>query len=86
MREIGIVIGGKQVGGPGPQSGPACTKELKQMSNFLKRFADNESGATAIEYGLIAALMAVAIIAAVGALSPKLKDAFTTIGGKMAVS
>ena len=56
------------------------------MSKFLKRFADNESGATAIEYGLIAALMAVAIIAAVGALSPKLTTAFTNIGSKMTVS
>ena len=56
------------------------------MSKFLDRFARDESGATAIEYGLIAALMAVAVIAAVGALSPKLLTAFTSIGDKMAVT
>jgi pilus assembly protein Flp/PilA len=56
------------------------------MTKFLTKFAKDESGATAIEYGLIAALMAVAIIAAVGALSPKLIAAFTSIGGKLTVS
>ena len=56
------------------------------MSKFLTRFAQNESGATAIEYGLIAALMAAAIIAAVGALTPNLKSAFTSIAGKLVVS
>ena len=35
------------------------------MMNFVSRFVSNESGATAIEYGLIAAGIAVAIIAAV---------------------
>lgn len=53
------------------------------MTKFLSNFAKDESGATAIEYGLIAALMAVAIIAAIGILSPKLSAAFTSIGGKM---
>jgi pilus assembly protein Flp/PilA len=56
------------------------------MSKFVTRFVNDESGATAIEYGLIAALMAVAIIAAVGALSPKLLTSFTSIGGKLQVS
>jgi pilus assembly protein Flp/PilA len=56
------------------------------MPKFLRRFAHDQSGATAIEYGLIAALMAVAIIAAVGALSPKLSASFGAIGDKMAVS
>jgi pilus assembly protein Flp/PilA len=56
------------------------------MTQFLKKFADDQSGATAIEYGLIAALMAVAVIAAVSALSPKLIDAFTNVGTKMTVS
>ncbi|MBN9481263.1 MAG: Flp family type IVb pilin [Bordetella sp.] len=53
------------------------------MRNFITRFAKDESGATAIEYGLIAALMAVAVIAAIGILSPKLKSAFTKIGTQM---
>lgn len=53
------------------------------MRNFIKNFANDESGATAIEYGLIAALMAVAVIAAIGILSPKLSSSFTKIGDKM---
>ncbi|MGZ8362818.1 MAG: Flp family type IVb pilin [Caulobacteraceae bacterium] len=53
------------------------------MTKFINKFAADESGATAIEYGLIAALMAVAIIAAVGVLSPKLESSFTKIGAKM---
>jgi pilus assembly protein Flp/PilA len=56
------------------------------MTQFLKRFAADQSGATAIEYGLIAALMAVAVIAAVTTLKQPLADTFTNIGGKMAVS
>ncbi|HCQ54628.1 MAG: Flp family type IVb pilin [Brevundimonas diminuta] len=53
------------------------------MRNFITRFAKDESGATAIEYGLIAALMAVAVIAAIGILAPKLESSFTKIGAKM---
>jgi pilus assembly protein Flp/PilA len=54
--------------------------------NIISRFVRDESGATAIEYALIAALMAVVIIAAVGILSPALKGSFTSIAGKLAVS
>ena len=46
------------------------------MRNFIKNFANDESGATAIEYGLIAALIAVAIIAGLGLLSTQLKATF----------
>jgi pilus assembly protein Flp/PilA len=53
------------------------------MRNFITRFAKDESGATAIEYGLIAALMAVAVIAAIGILGPKLESSFKKIGAKM---
>ena len=53
------------------------------MSKLLARFAKDESGATAIEYGLIAALMSVAVIAAIGILSPKLSSGFTKIGTKI---
>jgi pilus assembly protein Flp/PilA len=45
----------------------------------LKRFLTNESGATAIEYGLIAAGIAVAIIATVQALGGSLNTTFTTV-------
>ena len=47
--------------------------------NLFKNFAKDESGATAIEYGLIAALMAVIVIAAVGLLGPSLMGTFTNV-------
>jgi len=43
------------------------------------RFAKNESGATAIEYGLIAALIAVVIIGAVTAVGTSLSTTFTAV-------
>lgn len=49
------------------------------MRNLLNRFAKDESGATAIEYGLIAALIAVAIIGTVGALGSKISDKFQEV-------
>jgi pilus assembly protein Flp/PilA len=49
------------------------------MSKILTRFAVDESGATAIEYGLIVALIAVVIIGAVTTLGTKLNNAFTSI-------
>jgi pilus assembly protein Flp/PilA len=51
--------------------------------SLLKRFAKNESGATAIEYGLIAALVAVGIIAALTLLSTNLKLVFNKISTVM---
>jgi pilus assembly protein Flp/PilA len=45
----------------------------------LKRFAKDESGATAIEYGLIAAGISVAIIAVVQGLGSKLNSTFTSV-------
>ena len=50
------------------------------MTNIIKRFAKDEDGATAIEYGLIAALIAVAIIGAVTALGSSLSENFNDIG------
>lgn len=49
------------------------------MVNFLKSFVSNESGATAIEYGLIAAGIAVAISAIVGTLGTSLTTKFTAV-------
>lgn len=49
------------------------------MKNLLVRFAKNESGATAIEYGLIAAGISVAIIAIVQALGGDLVNVFTSV-------
>ena len=47
--------------------------------SLMKRFAKDESGATAIEYGLIAALIAVAIIAGLRMVSTSLNANFTAI-------
>ncbi|MCO6391966.1 Flp family type IVb pilin [Aliihoeflea aestuarii] len=49
------------------------------MTNLLKRFKNDESGATAIEYGLIAALIGVTIIGAAGLLGDELVTTFTNI-------
>jgi len=46
---------------------------------MLKRFLKNEDGATAIEYGLIAALIGVAIITAAGLVGDSLDEVFTKI-------
>ncbi len=56
------------------------------MSDLLKRFADDESGATAIEYGLIAAGVAVAIITVVNSLGSQLKTTFTKISSQLATA
>lgn len=49
------------------------------MTKFISRFAKDESGATAIEYGLIAALIAVALITVLGTMSTSLKNTFTKV-------
>ena len=49
------------------------------MSRLVTRFLNDESGATAIEYGLIAALIAVGIITGVTAVGTKLNGSFTNI-------
>ena len=51
---------------------------------LLSRFAQDESGATAIEYGLIAALVAVVIITAVTTMGGNLSSTFNTIATKLA--
>lgn len=50
------------------------------MTKFFSRFARNESGATAVEYGLIAALIGVVIIAGAGFLGQALNQKFQDIG------
>jgi len=50
---------------------------------LIARFAQDESGATAIEYGLIAALISVGIIAAATTLGGSLSNLFMGIGGKL---
>jgi pilus assembly protein Flp/PilA len=53
------------------------------MKNLVARFAKDESGATAIEYGLIAAGISVAIITAVNALGSKLTNTFSNVTSQM---
>ena len=53
------------------------------MIQYLRNFVSDESGAPAIEYGLIAAGIAVAIIAAVGLLGDSLEGMFTTVGAAL---
>ena len=54
------------------------------MKTLFSRFAKDESGATAIEYGLIAAGISVAIIAVVNGLGTQLNTTFTGITNKLA--
>lgn len=49
------------------------------MKNLVKRFANDESGATAIEYGLIAAGIGVAIVTTVGGVGSELNTLFGKI-------
>jgi pilus assembly protein Flp/PilA len=50
------------------------------MSNLLKTFAGDECGATAIEYGLITALIAVFLIGVLSTLGTKMSSEFAEIG------
>ena len=56
------------------------------MTNLVKHFASDESGATAIEYGLIAAGSSVAIITVVNTLGSQLKSTFTNISTQLATA
>ncbi len=49
------------------------------MSKFVTRFINDESGATAIEYGLIIALISVVIITAVTTIGTKLGKSFSSV-------
>ena len=53
---------------------------------FINKLLRNEEGATAIEYGLIAALIAVAAITAMQGLGNELNTTFTTVSDKMGES
>ena len=53
------------------------------MSKFVSRFVKDESGATAIEYGLIVALIAVVIISAIQVVGTKLSTTFTNVSGNL---
>lgn len=56
---------------------------MKYTMNIAQRLWRDEDGATAIEYGLLAALIAVVIIAAVTTLGSTVKSTFTEVNDKM---
>ncbi len=53
------------------------------MSKLMTRFVKDESGATAIEYGLIAALIALAIMVGAGQLGNSINNQFSRVAGKL---
>jgi pilus assembly protein Flp/PilA len=53
------------------------------MIKHVRKFAKDESGATMIEYGLIAALVAVAAIVALESLGTSISGMFTAVGNKL---
>ena len=53
------------------------------MFASLIKLSRNEDGATAIEYGLIAALIAVAAVVVMGTVGSNLTSVFTTVAGKL---
>jgi pilus assembly protein Flp/PilA len=53
------------------------------MSKFVSRFLKDDSGATAIEYGLIAALVAVVLVTALGAMGNKLSGTFQSVSNNL---
>jgi pilus assembly protein Flp/PilA len=68
--------------GPSENSNPTGAT----MNNLIKRFARDESGATAIEYGLIAAGISVTIITVVNTLGSQLKSTFSNISSQLATA
>jgi pilus assembly protein Flp/PilA len=56
------------------------------MRRLINRFISDESGATAIEYGLIAAGISVAIIAVVNSLGSQLNTTFSTVSSQLATA
>lgn len=53
------------------------------MLSIIKNLINDESGATAIEYGLIAALVSVAAVVALENMGTSLQNMFTTVSGKL---
>ena len=57
--------------------------EFNPMKNLIARFVKDESGATAIEYGLIAGLIAVVVVTSITTLGTKLTNTFTNVSNKL---
>ena len=56
---------------------------IKKLNALKRAYFTDENGATAIEYGLIAAGIAVVIIGGIALVGPKLNTMFTTIAGSL---
>lgn len=56
------------------------------MKNFMGRFVKSEDGVTALEYGLIAGLIAIMIIGGATKIGTNLQSVFTTIGDQMSTA
>jgi pilus assembly protein Flp/PilA len=74
---------------PAARRGQDCERleqqewKMKALLNRTSSFIRNEEGVTAIEYGLIASLIAVVIIAAVGLVGTNLTAVFNYVAGKL---
>lgn len=68
---------------PFDKGGSRGREVMEKVLQLAKQFARDEEGVTAIEYGLIAALIAVVIIAAVSLVGNNLRDVFNFIAGKL---
>jgi pilus assembly protein Flp/PilA len=73
----------RAAGTTGLGAGSSLRKRGQPMFKSMKNFAANESGATAIEYALIASLIAVFIITAVQTVGTKVRTVFTEIGSSL---
>ena len=64
---------------------PRCNKYLRglQMKKLVLRFINDDIGATAIEYGLIATGISIAIIAAVNSIGTSLNSTFSSISSQL---
>ena len=56
------------------------------MKTLFSRFVKDESGATAIEYGLIAAIVAIGLIASLQGLKTNLQNTFNKVGSHLAAA
>lgn len=77
-----VQLSQRESGQLGPLRQPRGSKELP-MKNLFLRFVKDDSGATAIEYGLIAAGISVAIIAVVNGLGSQLNTKFNSISTQL---
>jgi pilus assembly protein Flp/PilA len=60
--------------------GAVLVSEGSKPMSFLTKFLRDQSGATAIEYGLIAALISIVIVGALTTIGTNLNTGFTTVG------